>query len=79
METKLAEMARNVKIGVDSIKNKFKKVNENPKSVIFHIHGGGFISMSSFIHQAYTRNWANNLSVPIVSVDYAKAPEQPFP
>lgn len=79
MEAKLAEMARNVKQGVDSIKNKFAKVNEAPRAVIFHIHGGGFISMSSFIHQAYTRNWANSLNVPIVSVDYAKAPEHPFP
>lgn len=35
--------------------------------------------MSSFIHQAYTRVWANNLKVPIISVDYGKAPEYPFP
>lgn len=35
--------------------------------------------MSSFIHQSYTRNWANSLKVPIVSVDYGKAPEYPYP
>ena len=35
--------------------------------------------MSSFIHQTYTRIWANNLNVPIVSVDYGKAPDRPFP
>lgn len=35
--------------------------------------------MSSFIHQSYTRVWANNLKVPIISVDYGKAPEHPFP
>jgi hormone-sensitive lipase len=35
--------------------------------------------MSSYIHQTYTRHWANNLSVPIVSVDYGKAPLYPFP
>lgn len=56
-------------------KLKFK----TPKAVIFHIHGGGFISMSSFIHQTYTRVWSNNLEVPIVSVDYRKAPEHPYP
>lgn len=55
-----------------------KKPN-TPMAVIYHIHGGGFISMSSFIHQTYTRNWANNLKVPIISVDYGKAPEYPFP
>ena len=35
--------------------------------------------MSSFIHQTYTRLWSNNLKVPIISVDYGKAPEFPFP
>lgn len=35
--------------------------------------------MSSFVHQTYTRVWANNLKVPIISVDYGKAPEYPFP
>ncbi len=56
------------------IKNMIKGEYETPKAVIFHIHGGGFISMSSFIHQTYTRKWANELKVPIVSVDYGKAP-----
>lgn len=35
--------------------------------------------MSSFIHQTYTRNWSNHLNVPIISVDYGKAPDRPFP
>lgn len=35
--------------------------------------------MSSFIHQTYTRKWANSLKVPIISVDYGKAPEYPYP
>jgi hormone-sensitive lipase len=57
----------------------FKSKEKMPKAVIFHIHGGGFISMSSFIHQTYTRKWANDLNVPIISVDYGKAPDRPFP
>lgn len=55
------------------------KTGDAPTSIIYHIHGGGFISMSSYIHQIYTRVWANNLKVPIISVDYGKAPEHPFP
>lgn len=47
--------------------------------IIFHIHGGGFISMSSFIHQFYIREWANNLKTHIFSIDYGKAPKNPFP
>ena len=72
-------MKGNIKNNIQTIKNAFKKHVEPPKTFIFHIHGGGFISMSSFIHQTYTRKWANNLNVPIVSVDYGKAPEYPFP
>jgi hormone-sensitive lipase len=69
------------KMVMSVVRGKYQKVEANapPKAVIFHIHGGGFISMSSFIHQSYTRTWANELEVPIVSVDYGKAPEHPFP
>jgi len=48
-------------------------------SLIFHIHGGGFISMSSRCHENYTRRWAIQTSVPVLSVDYRLAPEFPYP
>jgi len=50
-----------------------------PKAVVFHIHGGGFIAMSSRSHQSYTRKWANELQTVIFSVDYRLAPEHPYP
>lgn len=47
----------------------FRKMdNHVPEQLIYHIHGGGFISMSTFVHQTYIRSWANSLGVPIVSV-----------
>lgn len=46
---------------------------------ILHIHGGGFIAMSSASHQCYTREWANQLDTPVFSVDYRLAPEHPYP
>ncbi|CAD8063315.1 unnamed protein product [Paramecium primaurelia] len=50
------------------------------QNIIIHIHGGGFISMSSFSHQSYTRKWVNQLSNTVVfSIDYRLAPENPFP
>lgn len=48
-------------------------------SIIFHIHGGGFISMSSRCHENYTRRWAIQTAVPVFSVDYRLAPEFPYP
>lgn len=35
--------------------------------------------MSSDVHQSYTRAWANELGVPIISVDYRLAPQSNFP
>lgn len=70
----MSEMKKNLKNTLQTVKYTFKKKNDPPTTVIFHIHGGGFISMSSFIHQTYTRRWSNSLNIPIISVDYGKAP-----
>lgn len=42
--------------------------------IIVHIHGGGFIAMSSFSHSNYLRQWAVDTNVPIFSIDYRLAP-----
>lgn len=47
--------------------------------VMMHIHGGGFVAMSSSSHQNYTRVWAEFLDIPIFSVDYRLSPEVAFP
>jgi hormone-sensitive lipase len=49
------------------------------EDVIVHIHGGGFLAMSSFSHQSYTWEWVNKLDIPLFSIDYRLAPEHPFP
>jgi hypothetical protein len=48
-------------------------------AICIHIHGGGFVSMSSASHQAYTRVWASESGIPIFSIDYRLAPENPYP
>jgi hormone-sensitive lipase len=56
--------------------------NKEPEyidTVILHMHGGGFIALSSRSMQIYTRKWANELDVPIFSVDYRMPPDHPFP
>lgn len=49
------------------------------EAIIIHIHGGGFISMSSGSHQIYTRKWANALKIAVFSIDYKLAPKHPYP
>ena len=46
---------------------------------VYHFHGGGFICMSSASHQLYTRVWARDLKIPLISVDYRLAPTYPYP
>lgn len=47
--------------------------------IMFHMHGGGFVSMSSSSHQNYLIPWANKLNIPIFSIDYRLAPEVQYP
>uniref|UniRef100_A0A182VWX6 Hormone-sensitive lipase n=1 Tax=Anopheles minimus TaxID=112268 RepID=A0A182VWX6_9DIPT len=49
------------------------------RGLLFHCHGGGFVAQSSKSHESYLREWAVNLNVPILSIDYSLAPEAPFP
>ncbi|VDD81100.1 unnamed protein product, partial [Mesocestoides corti] len=47
--------------------------------LVVHIHGGGFIAMSSESHDVYIRPWAEKLDCPILSLNYSLAPEAPYP
>ena len=53
--------------------------NERKKSIMFHVHGGGFIAMSPNSHENYTLKWANDLKIPIFSIDYRLSPGVAFP
>ncbi|KAG0292607.1 hypothetical protein BGZ96_003942 [Linnemannia gamsii] len=49
------------------------------ESIILDIPGGGFVAMRPSCHADYLMAWAGQTNVPIVSIDYKKAPEFPFP
>lgn len=49
------------------------------RKAIIHFHGGGFVCQDSASHQCYTRQWANEVNVPVFSVDYRLSPGNPFP
>lgn len=48
-------------------------------NLIFHIHGGGFVAMSTFAHESYLRKWSILTGLPIISVDYKLAPKYKYP
>ena len=49
------------------------------RSLVVHIHGGGFVAQTSKSPEPYLKSWAQELGVPILSIDYSLAPEAPFP
>jgi acetyl esterase len=47
--------------------------------VILHLHGGGFVFNDIDVHDAACRRFTNLAGLPILSVDYRRPPEHPFP
>ncbi|KAJ3123110.1 hypothetical protein HK100_011712, partial [Physocladia obscura] len=56
-----------------------KSLVKNADSLIFMVPGGGFAAMPPLAHEDYTSIWARRTKVPIVSVNYDKCPERPYP
>ena len=56
-----------------------QKHPEASRNLIFHVHGGAFVTQSSKSHEDYLMIWAVKLDSPILSIDYSLAPEAPFP
>jgi len=54
--------------------------NENADTaIIIHIHGGGFVSMTSQTHRIYLNRWVKNLKLVHFSIDYRLAPQSRYP
>lgn len=50
-----------------------------PSPVVVFIHGGGFVIGDLEVYHALCTEFAHRLDLPVVSVDYRLAPENPFP
>ena len=48
-------------------------LKEHFRTVMIHIHGGGFVGFSSSSHLLYLIPWAKKLNIPIFSIDYRLA------
>eukprot|EP00124_Ichthyophonus_hoferi_P006024 Ihof_evm1s1129 gene=Ihof_evmTU1s1129 len=48
------------------------------KGFLYHIHGGGFVAQTSYSHVPYLKDWAKEMRIPIISVDYPLSPKVPF-
>jgi acetyl esterase len=53
--------------------------SQEPLPVYLNLHGGGFVAGVPEHDDSYCRRLAHNLGCLVVNLDYALAPEQPFP
>ena len=49
------------------------------EGVVLHLHGGGFVFHDVDVHDAVARRLANRVGMAVLSVDYRRPPEHPFP
>ncbi|KAJ2882008.1 hypothetical protein IWW38_005717, partial [Coemansia aciculifera] len=49
------------------------------RHIVLNYPGGGFVSMGPECHMDYLSAWAERTGAIVISVDYAKAPEYPYP
>ena len=56
----------------------YTPVDPRPGLVV-HAHGGGFVMNDVDVHDAVCRRFANRLGRQVLSVDYRRPPEHPFP
>ena len=50
-----------------------------PKALFIHIHGGGFLESSSFMHENYLRELSIKLNIPVICFNYSGAPKYKYP
>lgn len=55
---------------IDGKSNNQRQLESEGPCLIFHVHGGGFISQSSKSHISYLKQWAATTGIPILSIDY---------
>lgn len=52
---------------------------KNHTKVVLDIPGGGFVAMTPRHHEDKLLGWAGKLELPVLSLDYRKAPQYPYP
>ena len=53
--------------------------NEDDEAIVIHVHGGGFISMSSSASRVYISRWIKKLKIVHFSIDYRLSPKNKYP
>ena len=57
----------------------YNKPNDTKDNLMIFIHGGGFVGMNTHFHESFLREWANELKIPIIGINYGLAPKHKYP
>ena len=74
LPNKIIEFFENLNKNKDEIQ---KEIISN--KLIFHVHGGGFVSGTPQLHEPITRKFSIELNIPVFSIRYSLSPKFPFP
>ena len=66
-------------VDADGVRCRLYRPADAAPGVLLHLHGGGFVFHDIDVHDAVSRRLANRVGLPVLSVDYRRPPEHPFP
>jgi acetyl esterase len=66
-------------VDADGVRCRLYRPDDATVGVVVHVHGGGFVFHDVDVHDASARRLANRSGMSVLSVDYRRPPEHPFP
>ena len=66
-------------VDADGVPCRLYRPDDAGDGVVVHLHGGGFVFHDIDVHDNLARRLANACGVAVLSVDYRRPPEHPFP
>lgn len=66
-------------VDADGVRCRFYTPADALDGLVVHAHGGGFVLNDIDVHDAVSRRLANRVRRSVLSVDYRRPPEHPFP
>ena len=73
------EVAEVSDVDADGVRCRLYRPFNAVAGLLVHLHGGGFVLNDIDVHDAAARRLAGRAGLPVLSVDYRRPPEHPFP
>ena len=73
------EVAEVVDLDADGVRCRLYRPAGAEPGLVVHLHGGGFVFHDVDVHDPAARRLANRVGAAVLSVDYRRPPEHPFP